>query len=154
MESLKNFIILQIVYVARNPTDVAVSFYHHYRHLVGYEGTKKDFAEAFLNEQVIYSPFNEHIMDFWNLREEQNVLFITYEEMKENIEFVIQKCIKFLNKSYTREEIQRLANHLSVDSMRANPSCNNDILVKTAKLLNNNNFEPFRYAVLHNNLKN
>ena len=65
--------------------------------------------------------------------------------MKDNLEFVIKKCISFLNKSYTQEQIQRLVNHLSVDSMRNNPSCNNDILVQTTKLLNNNNFESFRY---------
>ena len=86
-------------------------------------------------------------MDFWNLRDEENILFITYEEMKDNIELAIGKCISFLNKSYKQEQIQRLAKHLSFDSMRNNPSCNNDVLVQNAKLLVNNNSEPFRYVL-------
>jgi Sulfotransferase domain len=72
----------KIVYVARNPKDVVISFFHHYRNIVGYRGTKEDFIEAFLNDNIIYSPFFEHILDFWNVRHENNVLFLTYEDMK------------------------------------------------------------------------
>jgi hypothetical protein len=40
----------QIVYVARDAKDVAVSYYHHYRLFFGYTGSCQDFIEAFLAE--------------------------------------------------------------------------------------------------------
>jgi hypothetical protein len=126
----------QIFYVARNPKDVAVSYYHHYCNIEGYEGTQEDFTEAFLYEKLMYAPFIDHVLDFWNLRDEPNVLFLFYEDMKRNLDQVVKKAIKFLGKNYTQTQIDELCNHLSIDSMRANPSCNNDLLVAKAKTLN------------------
>jgi Sulfotransferase domain len=115
-----------------------VSFFHHYRHIVGYEGTFEDFTEAFLNDQIIYAPFNDHVLDFWNLRDEPNVLFLFYEDMKFNMDGVVKKAMKFMGKTFSQLQIDELCMHLSVDSMRKNPTCNNDGLVEKAKSLNKN----------------
>lgn len=128
----------KIIYVARNPKDVAVSFFHHYRHIVGYEGTQEDFTEAFLKDQVIYAPFNDHVLDFWNLRDEPNVLFLFYEDMKTDMPKMIRQTTDFLGKSFSDQAVDKLCHHLSVESMRANPSCNNDSLVEMAKSVNKN----------------
>lgn len=122
----------------RNPKDTATSFFHHYRHIVGYEGMREDFINAFLNDQVIYAPFNEHVLDFWKIRNESNVLFLFYEDMKNNMKSVVKNAMEFFGKSFTEDEIEKLSKHLSLDSMRANSSCNNETLVQKAKSLNEN----------------
>lgn len=43
--------LLQIVYVAREPKDAMISYYHHHRLWNGYTGTLPDFAEAFLADR-------------------------------------------------------------------------------------------------------
>lgn len=121
--------------MARNPKDVVVSFFHHYRHINGYEGTQEDFTEAFLKDQIMYAPFNDHVMDFWKLRDEPNILFLHYEDMKSSLDGAVKEVMKLLGKTYSQEQIDQLCKHLSVDSMRANPACNNDWLVETAKSL-------------------
>ena len=87
---------------------------------------------------MIYAPFNEHVLDFWRIRHESHILFLCYEDMKRDMISVIKKGVHFLQKSFSEEEIINLSKHLSVDSMRANPSCNNDMLVEKAKSLNSN----------------
>lgn len=114
----------RIVYVARNAMDTAVSFYHHYRHIQGYEGTFDDFMEIFLADEVVYSPFHSHIVSFWNLRDEENLFFVTYEEMKTGLFDVLQRAARFLGKSYTVEQLRTLEMHLSFDVMRLNKCAN------------------------------
>lgn len=41
----------KIVYVCRDPRDVAISYYHQYKNLHGYEGTLQDFLDLFLDGQ-------------------------------------------------------------------------------------------------------
>lgn len=87
---------------------------------------------------MIYSPFNEHVLDFWKIRHESHILFLNYEDMKRDMISVIKNCVNFFDKNFSDDEILKLSKHLSVDSMRANTSCNNDILVEKAKSLNRN----------------
>ena len=105
--------------MVRNPKDVAVSWYHHYSMLMGYTGSLEDFLEAFINDSIIYSPYFDHFIEFWHMRNEENILFITYEEMKKNTKDVLKSIAKFLNKSYTDEQFDQLTEHVSFESMKS-----------------------------------
>jgi hypothetical protein len=73
------------VYVARNPFDCAVSFYHHTRgfprHYDFAEGTWDTFFECFLAGEVDFGDYFENLLSWWPRRNEPNVLFLTYERM-------------------------------------------------------------------------
>lgn len=105
--------------MARNPKDAAISFYHHYKNLVGYPGTKEDFLDAFIDGKIIYAPFFDHIIPFWNIRHRKNVLFLTYEDMKRDIMTALKKTSEFLGKTYTDELLEQAADHLSLENMRS-----------------------------------
>ncbi|XP_058118160.1 luciferin sulfotransferase-like [Anopheles ziemanni] len=125
----------RIVYCARNPKDMVTSFYHHYCHLHGYRGTKEAFFEAILHDQVLYQPQIPHTLDFWSIRNEPNVLFIHYEEMKRDMAAVLVRASRFLDKSYTKEQLAQLEHHLSFDVMKNNNAANHTILLDTMQTL-------------------
>lgn len=126
----------RIVYCARNPKDMVTSFYHHYCHLHGYTGTKEAFLEAILHDQVMFQPQIPHTLDFWSIRNEPNVLFIHFEEMKRNMAAVLDQASRFLGKSYTKEQLTKLEHHLSFDVMKNNNAANHTILLDKMQALN------------------
>lgn len=108
----------KIIYVARNPKDVAISFYHHYKNSYNYCGSLEDFLGLFLDGLIEFGPVCHHIMDFWSIRHETNILFLTYEEMTADLVGVIKKTIKFLNETATEDQIQELVKHLAINNMK------------------------------------
>lgn len=46
-----------------------------------YEFANDDYFIIFVS--VSYSPWSDHVLDFWNLREDPNILFLMYEDMIE-----------------------------------------------------------------------
>ncbi|XP_055708857.1 luciferin sulfotransferase-like [Phlebotomus papatasi] len=114
----------RIVYVARNMKDVMVSFYHHYRNICLFSGTFSDFAELFMDNRVYFSPFDSHILNFWHMKDKENILFLTYEDMKTDLPAVIEKTADFLGKSLSRNQIKDLADHLSFENFSKNPYVN------------------------------
>lgn len=135
----------KIIYVSRNPKDVAVSYWHHYQMIMGYRGTREMFLETLLADQVVYCPQVQHVLDFWRLRSEQNVLFLTYEQMKLNLREVLTKVCDFFGKQYSDEQLDKLARHLSFDEMKKNPATNNSDLTRGAMAMNGRKGESFEF---------
>ncbi|CAG9800620.1 unnamed protein product [Chironomus riparius] len=127
----------KIIYVTRNPKDAAVSYFHHYRHIIGYTGTKDEFFDAYLAGKLLHSPINENVLEFWKIRHEPNILFLYFEDMKRNLKEEILKMMNFLGKSYSEEQIDKLCEHSSFESMKKNPSCNREQRIKTVKASKN-----------------
>ncbi len=74
------------VYIARNPFDCAVSFYHHTRgfprHYDFADGTWDAFFECFMAGEVDFGDYFDHLVSWWPRRNDENVLFLTYERMR------------------------------------------------------------------------
>lgn len=110
----------KIIYVFRNLKDVVVSYFHHFTTLHGYLGEIKEFVDCFVNDTLLWSPYHEHISGFVELSEiKDNILLTKYEDMKKDLPKEIQRTAKFLNLQFNEQEVLRLADHLSIDSMRS-----------------------------------
>ncbi|XP_067009621.2 luciferin sulfotransferase [Anabrus simplex] len=123
----------KIIYVSREPKDAAVSYYHHHRLLNNYKGTDELFYETFINDVASYTPFWDHVLSFWRMKDQPNILFYSFEEMKKDLPAVIRRVAKFLNKPLTDDQVIQLADHLDIKNMRENPAVNMVDQVKKLK---------------------
>lgn len=74
------------LYIARNPFDCAVSFYHHTRGFVQHydfgNGSFDEFFECFLLGEVDFGDYFANLVPWYKSRGQDNILFLTYEQMK------------------------------------------------------------------------
>lgn len=116
----------KIVYVARNPKDVAVSWYIQNKAFItqGYIGEFPEFWNYFKNDLTAWSPYWEHLKEAWNQRNHKNLLFLFYEELQADFLATIKRVSKFLNKSYNDEELKTLIEYLDIKNFKNNPMVN------------------------------
>ena len=88
------------LYVARNPFDCAVSFYHHTRGFVRHydfaAGTWDAFFECFLAGEVDFGDYFDNLLSWWPRRRDANVLFLTYERMLADPAAAVTQIARFL----------------------------------------------------------
>uniref|UniRef100_A0A023F9A7 Putative sulfotransferase n=1 Tax=Triatoma infestans TaxID=30076 RepID=A0A023F9A7_TRIIF len=120
----------KIVYVTRNPKDMCVSYYHYCKLLHDFNGTFEQFCNIFLQGRAPLGHFWSHVLPFWNIRDEPNVLFLKYEEMKKDQRGIIKRTAKFFGKELTDEQVDMLEEHLSFKNMQSNPALNLEGLLK------------------------
>ncbi|XP_014239915.1 sulfotransferase family cytosolic 1B member 1-like [Cimex lectularius] len=116
----------KIIYVTRNAKDMCVSYFHYTNLLHDYHGSFDEFCDLFLAGKAPIGPYWDHVLAFWEMRDEPNVLFLKYEEMKKDHKAVIRKTANFLEKPLTEEQVVELEEHLSFKKMRENPAINLD----------------------------
>lgn len=91
------------VYVARNPWDVCVSLYHAMTELSVWrfqDGTFDELFDAFLETDLGYGSYFDHVASGYALKDKPNVFFITYEEIKRDTRGVVLKLAHFLGNQY------------------------------------------------------
>ena len=81
-----------------------------------FDGDFHDYLKCWLLGEVCYGKYSEHLLSWWPHRNDPNVLFLVYEEMKEDIVNSIMKIAEFIN-----------------PSMKLNLINNEDILEKIVK---------------------
>jgi hypothetical protein len=110
------------IYVARDGKDVAVSYYHLYRHYNGYQGTFAEFFELFLRGKVGYGSWFEHVRSWWAHRNDPNVLFLTYEELKGDLEGCLHRIIAFCGLDVPVERLPEILERCSFAFMKRHES--------------------------------
>ncbi|KAL4714551.1 hypothetical protein ACJJTC_006597 [Scirpophaga incertulas] len=120
----------KVVYVARDPRDVVVSFYHLNRLMrtQGYLGDLKTFWNFFIKDLHHWTPYFAHIKEAWEKRHHPNVLFLFYEELAKDLPAAVRRVAAFLGKDYNEEQVNKLCDHLSIENFKNNKSVNYDVM--------------------------
>ncbi|XP_061394228.1 luciferin sulfotransferase-like [Musca vetustissima] len=116
----------KLIYVARNCKDVIVSSYHFTKNVGHWSGPNLEaYVNDFINDEIIYTNYWSHILNFWHIRNEPNIFFITYEEMSRNLKGVLERLCRFLERpQLNQKEMEKLLDHLSFDNMKENKQTN------------------------------
>jgi hypothetical protein len=104
--------------------------------------------KAFVKDLVLYSPMNDHVIDFWNIRFEQNILFLFFEDMKRNLSQEVKKVMKFMEKDFSQDEIDKLSVHLSFDSIKNNKMVNKESDIKNLMLATGREYTPENFTFI------
>ncbi|KAK1345870.1 hypothetical protein QTO34_008335 [Cnephaeus nilssonii] len=120
----------KMIYLCRNAKDVAVSFYYFFQMVAGHPnpGTFPEFVEKFMDGDVPYGSWYEHVKSWWELRKNPHLLFLFYEDMKEDIRREVIKVIQFLGRESSKELVDKIVQHTSFQEMKNNPSTNYTLL--------------------------
>ncbi|KAL7640192.1 UNVERIFIED_CONTAM: hypothetical protein RMT77_009606 [Armadillidium vulgare] len=109
----------KVIYLARDPRDVVVSFYHFSK----FSKTKKttatldEFVDDFM-DNIVISAYWEHVRLGWEKRNNPNFLFLFYEDLKENPNEQIKKIDQFIGTNRSHNQIENVANYTSFNSMK------------------------------------
>ena len=107
----------------RNPKDVCVSYYRFY---TSQSETSSDvlqladFIDLFLQGQVDFGDYFDHLQSVWTHKDDENVLIVLYEEMKSDLKATIQRIAKFLDVQLDAKLVTRVMQYSSFGYMKEN----------------------------------
>ncbi|KAK8765214.1 hypothetical protein V5799_032179 [Amblyomma americanum] len=115
------------IYVTRNPYDCCVSFYHHTKSFPAYRFEKEPFDkffDMFIEGKVDFGDYFDHQLSWYEHINDENVLIITYEDLKMDPRAGVLKIAEFLGETYGKklreqpEVLERILNTTSLKTMK------------------------------------
>ncbi|XP_071975681.1 sulfotransferase 1 family member D1-like [Engystomops pustulosus] len=114
------------IYVARNAKDNAVSYYFFdlMNKTQPHPGTWEEYLPKYIRGDVPWGSWFDHVLGWWNAREKHNILYVFYEDMKEDPKREIRKVMRFLGKDLPEDVVEKVYQHTSFNAMKENPMAN------------------------------
>ncbi|WCJ18007.1 Cytosolic sulfotransferase 18 [Euphorbia peplus] len=127
----------KIIYVCRNPKDVLVSLWHFSCNKQTEIITFEEAYEKFCHGVSDYGPYWDHVLAYWktSLEFPDRVLFLKYEDLKNDGCFYVKKMADFMGcpfsveeeKQGTVEKIVKLCSFENLSNLEVNKSKNTTI---------------------------
>ncbi|XP_019391604.1 PREDICTED: sulfotransferase family cytosolic 2B member 1-like [Crocodylus porosus] len=116
----------KVIYVARNPKDIVVSFYHFHKmaKFLPEPSSFEDFLMQFLNGTVQYGSWFDHVEGWLSQRSELDLFYITYEDLHRDLGHAIKELAAFLGCALRPEEVSAIQQHSSFSAMQKNAMVN------------------------------
>ncbi len=109
------------IYIARNPKDVCVSYFH-FETGKAWAGDFKcswdRWFELFLDGQIQRGGWFEHVLGWWNQRHAANVFFLTYESLLLDFDRQVTQLAEYLEVELTPTMLADVARLSSFDQMK------------------------------------
>ncbi|XP_027141938.1 sulfotransferase family 2, cytosolic sulfotransferase 3 isoform X1 [Larimichthys crocea] len=132
----------KVIYVMRNPKDVVVSSYYFHQ-MAGFlpdPGTFEEFMEKFLEGRVLFGKWTDHVKSWKHTELGDRIMYITYEEMVQDLPAALRRMSDFLGRNLSEEVIEKIAENCSFETMKTNTMSNFSLI---PKVLMDDNKSPF-----------
>ncbi|XP_050237583.1 cytosolic sulfotransferase 15-like [Mercurialis annua] len=117
----------RVVYICRNPFDAAVSLCHHLAEIKSSEAQNsiEESFEMYFKGVAPFGPFWDHVLGYWkeSLEKKKKVLFLKYEDLKDDIAGELKRIAEFVGCPFSEEEerrgvVQEIAKLCSLTSLK------------------------------------
>lgn len=112
------------IYIFRNPKDTVVSFYHFTMQTDELNISFEEYFETFMKGLVAYGDYFDHVLSWYERRNDPNVLFLSYEQLHADTRGQILRIAKFLGEHFHEELVrdkdllELVLHQISFDNMK------------------------------------
>nr|XP_056709940.1 sulfotransferase 6B1-like [Euleptes europaea] len=113
----------KILVLIRNPKDTLVSYFH-FKNKVGFFPPSgwDDYFTSFMDGKVGWGSYFDYVAEWDKYTDDENIIAISYEELKENPNVGLKEIAQFLGFSLSEEEIQSVVEKSTFTAMKEKAS--------------------------------
>ncbi|XP_030053670.1 sulfotransferase family cytosolic 2B member 1 isoform X2 [Microcaecilia unicolor] len=116
----------KVIYTVRDPRDILVSL-HFFSRTAGFldELDKiEDLLPKFLRGEVLFGSWFDHVRGWLGVRNQVNLLLLTYEELFQDLRGSVLRICNFLGKELNEAAVDSVVENATFEKMKDNTMCN------------------------------
>ncbi|XP_072182183.1 sulfotransferase 1A1-like [Diadema setosum] len=109
----------KVIYVGRNPKDTAVSWFKFVKDDPSdVPLTWETVFQQFIDGTIEYGPWADHVKEFWEIRQHENLLIVFYEDILRDPVKHVRMVAEHIGRPLSEELLQRVVENSSLSRMK------------------------------------